>query len=50
MTYLMDYPLVELTFGNSKVKVRKSHQSQPQNIEQDGGGGGWEADGLVVDR
>lgn len=29
MTYLIDCPLVELTFGNSKVKVRKQHQSQP---------------------
>lgn len=29
MTYLIDCPLVELTFGNSKVKVRKQPQSQP---------------------
>lgn len=37
MTCLSSCPLVEMTFGNSKVKVGKEHQRQPQSAN-----GGWE--------
>lgn len=53
MIHLTDCPLVELTLGNSKVKVRREYQSQPPsaNIVCVGGRGGCgKGDGLAGGR